>query len=128
MSEPIIFIAHNRVKEGKLDGLVEFLRAGYKRLEAEKPQTLASLAYLTNGSQVTVFHVFADAGSYDLHQQGMEERLRGADEFIESGALEIYGKPSDPALEMMRQGATLAGVTLSVQPDYLGGFLRLKSG
>ena len=33
-----------------------------------------------------------------------------------------------PGLEMMRQGATLAGVRLSVQPEYVGGFLRLKSG
>lgn len=120
MSEPIVFIAHSRVKEGKLDGLVEFLREGYKRLEPEKPHTLASLAYLTNGTELTVFHLFADADSYDVHQEGAEERLRGIDEFLEPGPLEIYGKASDLAMGAMGQSATSG--------EFLAGFLRLTPG
>jgi hypothetical protein len=40
--------------------------------------------------------------------------------------MEIYGRPNDGALESMRQAATSAGVTLTVLPDHLGGFLRLQ--
>jgi len=127
MSQPIVFISHSRVKESKLDGLVQLLREAEKRLEAEKPRTLASLAYLTNDAQVTIFHIFADADSFDIHVQGAEERLRGWDEFVETPTLEIYGKPSDLVLEAMGHPAT-SGAALSGQPEFIGGFLRLNSG
>jgi hypothetical protein len=47
---------------------------------------------------------------------------------MEPRGWEIYGTPSDRVLKMMRQEAASAGVSLSVQPDYLTGFLRLTSG
>jgi hypothetical protein len=120
MSQPIVFISHGNVKEGKLEGLIPLLREGEKRLEAEKPRTLASLAYFTNDGQLTIFHIFADADSFDLHLQGAEERLRGLEEFLESPTLEIYGKPSDLALAAMGQSATSG--------EFLAGFLRLTPG
>jgi len=62
-----------------------------------------------------------------LAGQGAEERLRGADEFVETHALEIYARPSDLVIEAMRPAAT-SGLALSVQPEFLGGFLRLTLG
>jgi len=120
MSQPIVFISHSKIKEGKLEGLVPLLHEGERRLEAEKPRTLASLAYSTKDGQLTIFHIFADADSFDLHLQGAEERLRGWEEFVEAADLEIYGKPSDPALAAMGQSATSG--------KFLGGFLRLMPG
>ena len=120
MSEPIVFISHSKVKEGKLEGLIPLLREGEKRLEAEKPRTLGSLAYLTNDGTLTIFHLFGDADSFDIHLQGAEERLSGWEEFVEGAEFEIYGKPSDPALAAMGQSATSG--------KFLGGFLRLMPG
>ena len=129
MSEPIVFISHFQVKEGKLDGLKQLSQEFAKRLEAEKPRTLVFLSYLNDsGSRMTVVHVFADADSMDLHVQGTEERVKVAYEYLEPEGFEIYGTPSNEVLEMMRQEATSAGVTLSVEPDHLAGFLRLKPG
>jgi len=71
--------------------------------------------------------VFADAESMDIHFQGSDERGRAAYEYVDPAGWEFYGRPSQQALETMRQAATSAGVTLSVEPDYLGGFLRLRS-
>jgi len=65
--------------------------------------------------------------SMGLAGQGAEERLRGWEEFVETGGVEIYGKPSDLVLEVMRQSAT-PGVALSVHPEFLAGFLRLTPG
>jgi len=130
MPEPIVFISHFRVKKDKLDGLRHLSREATELLEADKPRTLAFLAYLNeHGSRVTIVHVFADADSMDLHVQGSEERTRAAYEFVEPEGfeIEIYGTPSDRVLEMMRQEATSGG-KLSVQSELLGGFLRLKSG
>lgn len=129
MSEPIVFISHFLVKEGKLDGLKQLSQEAAKRLEAEKPRTLVFLAYLSDGgTQVSFVHVVADAESMDLHVQGVAERSGAAYEYLELEGFEIYGTPSSGVLEMMRQEATSAGVTLSVQPDHLAGFLRLTPG
>ena len=63
----------------------------------------------------------------DHHFEGADERSRAAREFIEPIGWEFYGKPSTEALESMRQAAASAGATLSVQPDYIAGFLRLAA-
>jgi len=126
MSEPIVFVSHFQIKEGKLDALKQLSREATRRLEAEKPRTLVFLSYLNDsGTHVSFVHVFADAESMDLHVEGSQERSRAAYENVDPEGWEIYGTPSNQVLEMMRQAATSAGVTLSVQPDHLGGFLRL---
>ena len=127
MAEPVVFISHFRVKEGKLDGLRRLQRDATQALEAEKPRTLAFLVYLDDGGrQMTVVHVFADADSMDLHFEGAEERSKLAYEFLEPRGWEIYGRPSEAALEALRRAAASAGVTLSVEAEYSGGFLRLS--
>ena len=86
MSEPIVFISHSTVKDGKLEDLKDFLRAGATVLEDEKPGTVAFLAYANEeGSQLSIVHVFPDADAMDLHLQGVDERAGAADEFIEIG-------------------------------------------
>ena len=128
MSEPVAFISHFVVKPGKRDDVKQLFGEVSKRLERDKPRTLVFLAYLNEaGTEVSFLHVFADAESMDIHFQGSDERGRAAYEFVEPAGWEFYGRPSQQALETMRQAATSAGVTLSVEPDYLGGFLRLRS-
>jgi len=128
MSEPIAFISHFRVKQGKHDDVTRLFQDVSERLKAEKPRTLVFLAYFNEtGTQVSFLHVFADAESMDLHFQGSDERGRAAYEYVDPAGWEFYGRPSQQAMETMRQAATSAGVTLSVEPDYLGGFLRLTS-
>jgi quinol monooxygenase YgiN len=128
MAEPVVFISHFRVKEGKLDGLRRLQRDATQALEAEKPRTVLFLVYLDDGGrQMTVVHVFADADSMDLHFEGAEERSKLAYEFLEPRGWEIYGRPSEAALEALRRAAASAGVTLSVEAEYSGGFLRLST-
>lgn len=128
MSEPIVFVSHFRVKEGKLEGMKQLFPQAAKRLEADKPRTLLFLSYLNqNGTRVSIIHAFADAEAMDLHVQGSDERGRAGYEYVAPAGWEIYGRPSPPALDMMRREATSAGVTLTVEPDHLAGFLRLTS-
>lgn len=120
MPEPIVFISHFKVKQGKLDGFKQYFREGASVLEAEKPRTVAFLAYLNEkGTEATIVHVFPDAESMDLHVQGADERSAGAYEFMEPAGFDIYGTPSDHVLGMMREAS------LALQPQHLGGFLRL---
>ena len=129
MSEPIVFISHFRVKEGKLDAYTKLQRDTATLLLAEKPRTLVYLAYVTdNGEQVTILHGFADAESMDLHVQGVWERAKAAFELLQPDGWEIYGKPSEAVVDQMREAAAKFGVSLTLQPEYVAGFLRLTSG
>jgi len=63
----------------------------------------------------------------DEHFAGADERAAAAYEFIEPRGWEFYGKPSEQAMEGMRETAAKAGVPLVVEPEFNAGFLRLES-
>ncbi|MBA3688764.1 MAG: hypothetical protein H0W81_08055 [Chloroflexi bacterium] len=129
MTHPIVFISHFRIRPGKLDGLRPHLREGSTGLQEQKPRTVAFLAYVDQtGMRATIVHVFPDAEAMDRHFEGSEERSRDAYEFLEPDGWEIYGTPSAAALGMLSGGASAAGVSFTVQPDYIAGFLRLAQG
>ena len=126
MSEPIVFISHFRVKEGKLDGLKQLHQKATEQIEADKPGTLAFLAYLNEeGTEVSFIHVFPNAEAMDRHTEGAGERAKVAFEFIEPTRREIYGVPSDQVLAMLRPPEGSA-ITLSVEPQIIGGYIRFK--
>lgn len=128
MSEPIVFISHNKMKEGKLDAFRKVYQERTQLLQEQKPTTLVFLAYAgEDGGEVSFVHVFPDAEAMDIHFQGADERSKRAYEFMQPISMEIYGSPNDEVLEMMKQIAE-SGVTVSIDTDHLGGFLRLKSG
>lgn len=128
MSQPIVFISHHKIKEGKLEALREYSPLTTQLLYEQKPDTVVFLACASeDGSEVSFFHVFPDAKAMEVHFQGAEERSKKAYEFIQPQSMEIYGSPSDLVLESMEKIAE-SGVEVRIDTDYLGGFLRLKSG
>ena len=128
MPGPIVFISHFAVKEGRLDDLRRLADEIGSELRTSKPETAAYLMYLDeDGSRFTVAHCFPDADAMDRHFEGSDERTAAAFEVMDPLGWEIYGRPSDAALETMRQGAQAIGVPLAVLPEHLGGFLRLGS-
>ena len=98
MSGPIVFISHNAVKDGKLEGFREAFGEVSVALEAEKPGTIVYLAFADeDGSRVSVVHVFPDASAMGHHLQGVQERMAKAVGFIETTGYEIYGAPRRPS-------------------------------
>ena len=69
----------------------------------------------------------SSAEAMDLHLQGADERSKAAYRFIEPASIEIYGTPNNYALEMMKKIAG-SGIDVSVNPQFIGGFIRPKSG
>jgi hypothetical protein len=125
MSEPVVFISHFKVKEGKLDELKRLAGEVERSLRADKPRTAAWLVFLgEDGTRVSFVHCFPDADSMDLHFEGSDERSAAVYEFVDPDGFEIYGRPSSEAVETMRQAAEGSGVSLRVLPDQVGGFLR----
>jgi len=126
MSESIIFISHQRVKEGKLEGYKQYYRQVAEQAKTNKPGTVAHLAYLNEeGSELSIIHIFPDAESMELHMRGVDELAKKAYEYVEILSFEIYGKPADTVLERMMQivGSRIA---LNIKPQLIGGYIRFK--
>jgi quinol monooxygenase YgiN len=127
MPGPIVFISHNRVKPGRIAELRQLSRVVFADMEAAKPATAVFVGFVDDDErEVTFIHVFADADGFERHVQGSDERSAAAYELIEPRSVEIYGDAGETVLAMFRQMAE-AGVALTVQPDLLGGFLRIPA-
>ena len=123
MSDPIVFMSHSKLKEGKLDAFRELSKEVFAAMEAEKPGTVLHYGYVDEEeTEIHFIHVFPDAASMDDHMVGAGERVGRADEFIETFAFEIYGTPSEETLTMLQKAP---GVDVVVNPVGFGGYIRL---
>ena len=128
MTDPILFISRNKIKEGKVDAFRNHYRSSVPPIEASKPGTLVQLAYENvDATEVTILRLFPNADAMDQQLQGADERSRKAYEYIEPLSVEIYGAPSPSTIEKMKKIAG-SGIVVRVNTQFIGGFLRLKSG
>lgn len=67
--------------------------------------------------------IFPNAEALDLQLQGADERSKTTYRFIEPTGIEIYGTPSNYALDMMKKVAG-SGILVSIYPQFIGGFIR----
>ena len=123
MNDPIVFISHSRVKEGKLEEFRKMSLEIFPMMEASKPGTLLHYGYTNpDGSELSFVHVFPNADAMDDHFLGSTERAGLAMSYIETYRFEIYGTPSEQALGMLGQAPD---ADLVVHPGGFGGYLRL---
>ena len=128
MSKPVVFISHFGIKEGALDDLKRLSEKVIEQIREDKPRTVLYLAYVDEqGTEASFLHAFPDAEAMDLHFEGVNERVAAAYRYLEPRGWEIYGLPSEGAMETMRQAAAGSGVALTILPEPLVGFLRLQS-
>ena len=128
MSGPFIFIATNRLREGKLAAERERARDLSSFIEANEPQLLAFNEYANEeGTEVGVVQMHPDAPSMELHMEVVAERAaRAYAETLEATtSIQVYGEPSDAVLEMLSRQAG-AGVPMMVKRQHIGGFSRIR--
>ena len=128
MTDPITFISRNRVKEGMFDAFRKHYGTSVPLIESERSGTLVQLAYVDEeATAVAIVRLFPNAEAMDLHLQGADVRSKAAYEFIEPVSIEIYGTPSRSAMDMMKKVAG-SGVDVSINPQFIGGFIRPEPG
>ena len=124
MSEPMVFISRNKIKEGKADEFRKHYRDSVPLTNAGKPGTLAQVAYENEqATEVTIVRLFPSADALDQQIQGADERSKKTYEFIEPISIEIFGTPNPATLEKMKKIAG-SGVVVSISPHYIDGFIR----
>lgn len=79
MTEPIVFVSRNRIKEGKADEFGNHYRDSVPAILLSKTGTLTQLAYENDeATEVTIIRMFPNADALDL-------QIQGADWTIEDG-------------------------------------------
>jgi quinol monooxygenase YgiN len=130
MSEPIVFISHFKVKEGKLEGLKQLHQTVVEQIKTDKPGTVVFLHYLNEeGTEYGVIHVFPDAEAMDRHMEGAGERAKAAFEFLEPIGRELYGMPNAETLAMMMaiRPPGAPEIEFHHMPQSMGGYTRFKA-
>jgi hypothetical protein len=124
MSQPLVFISRNRIKKGRVDEFRKFYEESLSPIMADKPGTLAQLAYLSGDTaEFTIIRVFPNADALDHQLMGADERSKKTYEYIDPIGIEIFGTLNDATLDRMKQ-ITGSGVVVIINPRYLGGFIR----
>lgn len=126
MSEPIVFIARQKVKEGKLNAYKQNFMDVVNFVQPNKPNTLVFLNYLSdNDSDATLIQVYASPEAMEQHVQGLGEIAKRSYESMDVVSFEIYGNPSEATLTMMANLAK-SGVPVKISPQFNGGYLRVN--
>ncbi len=127
MTGPFIFVATNRLKEGKLDAERKRVPGLSDFIEANEPRLIAFNEYANDdGTEVAVVQVHPDTDSFEFHMGVVRERAaRAYEETLEGTAsIQVFGTPTEAILEMLGRAAG-SGVEFTVKPHHLGGFTRL---
>jgi hypothetical protein len=120
MSAPFIFIATNRLREGKLAAERDRVADLGSFIEANEPQLLAFNEYVNeDGTEVGVVQIHPNAASMEFHMGVVAERAARAyaDTLAATASIQVYGEPSDAVLEMLRRQAGAARALLSCHDE-----------
>ena len=127
MPDPIIFIAHQKIKQDKTEEYKKVYREVGEWMEANKPQTAAHIAYVSeDGTEASVVHIFPDVEAMEKHMQGLGNVGAKAFTLMEIVGFDVYGTPSKMVLDSMLK--MIPGAKVSMKPQPAGGYIRLKAG
>jgi hypothetical protein len=108
--EPIIYIDHSDIHEGALDELKEGVRALVDFIDAREPQLIAYGFHIDDDAMsMTVVAVHPDSASLELHLEVGGPEFRKLAHLLTLTSIECYGRPSEKAMEQLRQKAAALG-------------------
>lgn len=128
MSEPLVYVDASDVRDGKTEELKAAIGDLAALVERTQPQLVAYLAQLTpDGNRLSVIHVHRDSASLDRYVRETGPAFARFRELVTLRRIDLYGDPSDEALERMHDKARLLGAgaaAVTVHPT-IAGFARL---
>jgi quinol monooxygenase YgiN len=96
MPEPIIFIAHQKIKQGKTEQYKEYYQEVAEWIEANKPQTAAHIAYVSeDGTEASIIHIFPDAEAMENHMQNLGDLGKKAFTVMEIAGSVLWNPQQD---------------------------------
>ena len=131
MTQPVIYVATFKIKEGKFQEYQRFYAESLKLVEENNPRLIALHTFANeDGTEITNINVHPDTAAMDLHMQVLAEKmglladdLTAVFRFLEPVRVEVYGTPGDRATAMDKP-LVEAGVPFTYKPRHVGGFTR----
>jgi len=109
-SEPLLYLDHSDIREGSLEELKEGVRSLVDFIETREPQLIAYGFYIDeSASKMTVVAVHPDPASLEFHMDVGGAEFRKLAHLLTLTSIECYGRPSQRALEQLRQKADALG-------------------
>jgi hypothetical protein len=125
MAGPLVYLDTSEVREGALESIRGAIDDLVAFIERNEPDLLAYGVYLSdNGKRMTVVHVHMDTASLEYHLEVGGPAFKPFTELITLSTIEVYGEPSERAIEQLRDKARMLGSGRVVIHPPAGGFTR----
>jgi quinol monooxygenase YgiN len=126
MSEPIISLDTSLIRDGRLDELKKAVEELVEFVRSNEPRPIAYEVYVDQTeSRMTVVQVHPDSASMEYHMTVAGPAFAGFAELITLSTLDVYGKPSEELLELLRRKVRMLGDATVTVHDLLAGFARI---
>jgi quinol monooxygenase YgiN len=126
MSEPIISLDTSLIRVGRLDELKSAVAELVEFVRSNEPRPIVYEVYVDNTeSRMTVVQVHPDSASMEYHMTVAGPAFAGFAELVTLSTLDVYGKPSQELLKLLRGKVQMLGdATVNVH-DLQAGFARI---
>jgi quinol monooxygenase YgiN len=126
MSEPLISLDTSLIRDGRLAELKEAVAELVEFVRSNEPRLIAYEIYFDEaGSRMTVVQVHPDSASMEYHMTVAGPAFAGFAELITLSTLDVYGKPSEELLELLRRKVQMLGDATVIVHDLQAGFARI---
>ena len=126
MSEPVISIDTSLIRDGRLDELKKAVAELVEFVRSNEPRPIIYEVYVDQtGSRMTVVQVHPDSASMEYHMTVAGPAFAGFAELVTLSTLDVYGKPSEELLELLRRKVQMLGDATVTVHDLQAGFARI---
>jgi len=110
MPEPIVYIDRSEIRAGRLEDVKKAISELVAFVDAHEPQLISYGVYVDEeASMMGVVAVHPDSASIEFHMEIGGPEFRKFAELIDLRSIDLYGRPSDAALEQLHEKAKMLG-------------------
>ena len=126
MSEPMISLDTSLIRVGRLDDLKKAVAELVEFVRSNEPRPIVYEVYVDDTeSRMTVVQVHPDSASMENHMTVAGPAFAGFAELVTLSTLDVYGKPSEELLELLRRKVQMLGEATVTVHDLAAGFARI---
>lgn len=127
-SSSLLVVDSSEIAEGKLDEVKAGIEDLVAFVEANEAEPLAYDIYFDQaGTQMTVVQIHPDSASLERHLTVAGPVFRRFADLVTLRRVDVYGNPSEAALEQMREKAQLLGDASVAVHELHAGFSRFTA-